>query len=281
MTLLRQERNMGTSAATNTGWARARGEYVAHHDCDDISLPERLARQVAFLDQHRDVGMVGTWFQLTNAHGELISDVYQLPAAPYLIAWYLYFYNPVAHSSVMMRRQVVREAGGYIQTREPAQDYSLWCRLLGRTKLSVVQSLLLYLRKHDSNLSLLRDDEVTKSCTSTLRERIEAKLGRHIPESLARALWTRQYPNALVAVRVAALIYSLAQKELANPNRLVAERSVIRGDAAERVGKIFRQMPSSTLSWGHWCALLWLARMDPALAKVERAGWLAKGPTAK
>ena len=50
--LVRHERNRGVAAARNTGVAEARGAYVAFLDSDDVAYPDRLARQVAFLDAH-------------------------------------------------------------------------------------------------------------------------------------------------------------------------------------------------------------------------------------
>ena len=273
--LLRHARNLGMAIAINTGWECAQGEYVARHDYDDISLPERLAREVAFLDEHPEVGMVGTWFQLIDAHGDTISDVFQLPTSPHQLAWLLYFYNPVAHSSVMLRRSVVEQVGGYKPTRDLAQDYSLWCRLLQRTKLSTIPSLSLYLRKHDANISLLRNDMVIESCLASLRALIRDRHGWPVSATVARALWIREYPSAWVGIQVAALIYRLYQNEWAKPGQSVEEQSVLQRDAADRVQGVFRTLPGSRLSWGRWCTLIWLARLNPTLANLELAGWLS------
>jgi len=61
--LLRHERNRGLIAALNTGLAVARGDYVARHDADDLSVPERLQLQSDFLNANEDVSVVSSaWF---------------------------------------------------------------------------------------------------------------------------------------------------------------------------------------------------------------------------
>src|SRR5262249_47638860 len=60
MIVHRQRGNMGFKAALDAGFGRAKGEFIARLDADDVSLPERLERQVAFLDGRADVGAVGS-----------------------------------------------------------------------------------------------------------------------------------------------------------------------------------------------------------------------------
>src|SRR5579859_5191090 len=55
--------NRGHVYAANDGLSHVQGEYVARMDADDVSLPERLARQVQFLDEHPEIGVAGTWFR--------------------------------------------------------------------------------------------------------------------------------------------------------------------------------------------------------------------------
>ena len=68
--LLRNEQNIGLTKSLNRGLAATRGEYVARMDADDVSLPQRLERQVGFLDQHPEIGLVGCAFLQINEGGQ-------------------------------------------------------------------------------------------------------------------------------------------------------------------------------------------------------------------
>src|ERR1700716_545696 len=67
--------NAGIVASLNRALGLARGEYVARMDADDVALPSRLAMQVAFLDGHPDVAVVGSAIRLIDADGNAIRDV--------------------------------------------------------------------------------------------------------------------------------------------------------------------------------------------------------------
>ena len=67
-------RNIGQTRSLNKGLALARGRYIARQDDDDISLPERLEREVALLDSQPEVGLVGTQMQLIDSAGSLLAQ---------------------------------------------------------------------------------------------------------------------------------------------------------------------------------------------------------------
>lgn len=155
--LLCNDHNIGLTASLNRGLARATGEYVARMDADDVALPERLARQVAFLDHHPAIGVLGTACDhLDEASGQ------RHPGAPPPLSaaelrWRLLFHNPFYHASVMFRRVL---ADGvpvrYDETFAVTQDYELWSRLLARTGGAVLPEVLLLHRVHDARVSFER-----------------------------------------------------------------------------------------------------------------------------
>ncbi len=79
---VRNERNLGHAGSLNRGRALARGRYLAIMDSDDISLPERLARQADFLDAHPDVAMCGSWVETFGAR----TEVRRFPTEPAVLA---------------------------------------------------------------------------------------------------------------------------------------------------------------------------------------------------
>jgi glycosyltransferase involved in cell wall biosynthesis len=109
------------------GVLKARGKYIARMDADDVSLPERLASQVAFLDTHPEVIVLGSSYELVDGCGILYGKVNR-PCTDSEIRKMLFYSNPFCHPSVMLRRNAIANAGAYLGGRN-AEDYDLWCRL--------------------------------------------------------------------------------------------------------------------------------------------------------
>lgn len=105
----------------------ARAPFVARMDADDVSHPERLATQLAFMKAHEDVAVLGSSYFLIDPKGEVRGKV-DAPLTDLDIRKALYFRNPICHPSVMLRRDVVLRAGAYLGGRN-AEDYDLWLRL--------------------------------------------------------------------------------------------------------------------------------------------------------
>lgn len=128
--VVRRERNVGMAANLNLGLEMARTEYIARMDADDRSHPERLARQVHYLDAHPQTVVVGTACRLIDADGAVTGTEPVLRRDADLRRG-LYLASPFWHGSVVFRRGPVLAAGGYDGRWWPAEDYALWCRLGG------------------------------------------------------------------------------------------------------------------------------------------------------
>lgn len=129
---LLSEPQVGIAHALNTGITEARGRYIARMDADDTCHPERLARQVTFLDVNPEIGIVGT--RTTFA-----STVERSTGMATFVAWQntiltpqqhfvkRFVDAPVAHPTVMFRREVLNEHGTY-DTGPLPEDHELWLR---------------------------------------------------------------------------------------------------------------------------------------------------------
>lgn len=157
---LRIERRarIGLTAALNAGLALARAPLVARLDADDLSLPERLGRQLAFLDAHPDVGLLGTGAREIDGAGREAGTV-RPPAEDAAIRRALIRCNPFVHSSVVMRRAPVERVGGYDETFPVAQDYDLWMRLSGETHMANLPEALVVRRLLPGRVSATREAE--------------------------------------------------------------------------------------------------------------------------
>jgi glycosyltransferase involved in cell wall biosynthesis len=148
----RVDPNIGLTACLNRGLELARGALIARQDADDLSHPERLARQFGFLREHPNVVVVGCQARLIDAKGRALGRK-DFPLEHRGIDWMTLFDNPLAHSAVMFRRSVVVEAGRYNETYPASQDYELWSRLAEYHALANLPDRLATLRVVDTSIT--------------------------------------------------------------------------------------------------------------------------------
>jgi len=137
----------GISAALNRGIAATTAPLIARMDADDVSLPSRLAEQVAFIDRHPSVAVVGTFAQIIDSDGAERGTM-RLPTQASEIKALLRFKNQVCHPSVMMKREAIETAGGYDERMLFAEDHELWLRLAQRHDIVNMPEVLLKYRDH-------------------------------------------------------------------------------------------------------------------------------------
>ena len=148
----------GLTRALNRALGLARAELIARLDADDLALPERLARQRAFLAAHPDVGVLGTAAREVDATGAPAGEV-RPPRDDAAIRRALIRSNPFVHSSVMARRALLAGVGGYDERVAVGQDYDLWMRLAPRTRLANLAEVLVVRRLGAGRVSLEREEE--------------------------------------------------------------------------------------------------------------------------
>jgi hypothetical protein len=147
--VIRNETNLGLTRSLVKGLAEARGRYVARMDADDVALPDRLERQVAFMEAHPDVGILGGDCELIDVEGRPLGPA-TYATTDLEIRWRSLLANPFAHPTVMLRRDVLTRSGiSYDPAFRTAQDYDLWVRLLGVTRgANLGEPLLRYRMRH-------------------------------------------------------------------------------------------------------------------------------------
>lgn len=113
-------RGRGIADALETGFATGNAPYVARQDADDVSLPGRLQRQVAHLEAHPGIGLVSTGFEVLVGR-RTVAVMSPGPAG-------MLQRNPVCAGSVVVRREVHEQAGGYRREFVLSSDYDMWLR---------------------------------------------------------------------------------------------------------------------------------------------------------
>ena len=142
-------------AARNIGWRASHAPYVANLDQDDLAEPDRLERQVAFLDEHPDIALVGGFCHLVDSGGErrgntsLVFDPDEVTGLLLAGAG-----TPVTHATATFRRSVLEEVGGYREIPGTVvEDLDLFLRIAERYRVANVPAYLGGWRVHSTNSS--------------------------------------------------------------------------------------------------------------------------------
>ncbi len=153
--LIVKPQNSGYTNSLNYGLKIAKGEYIARMDSDDISLPTRFEKQVAYLDRNPDVVLCGANYTIIGT-----DNVYKLTENNDEIQMYFITDNCIAHPVVMLRNSVLKKyAILYDVTKEPAEDFDLWVRLFNYGKLHNLQEVLLNYRVHEQQVSNIQSEK--------------------------------------------------------------------------------------------------------------------------
>jgi GT2 family glycosyltransferase len=148
------QENRGLVASLNRLIGEARAPLIARMDGDDVSMPQRLAQQVAFLARNPDYGVVGSWATSIDESGDSC-DTGGLDQ-PTDHEGFLEALNGkplLCHPSALLRTDVVRAAGGYRALYKHCEDYDLWLRLAERTRLCSLPERLILYRYSDGQVS--------------------------------------------------------------------------------------------------------------------------------
>lgn len=139
--------NRGLVTTLNEGLAHAQGEYLARMDADDISHPERFARQVAYLDAHPECIALGTWAIAIDEDGEQLSLIEKPLVHHEIDRLAIQGGCPMLHPTLMMRLDVLRKIGGY-RNYQYGEDRDLYLRLAEVGTLMNLADTLLQYRIH-------------------------------------------------------------------------------------------------------------------------------------
>lgn len=171
--LERNPTNLGIPATRNRGLALARGEYIALLDSDDYAYPDRLGRQVEFLDRHPDIVQVGSGCTLMDAQGQRLARVRRHPLRPEAVEAHLLFHCALINRTIMARTAVLRDFG-YDEAFPRCQDYHLHLRLARGHRMANLPHLLVCGREHAGR--------ITKNTTGLGRDRKMAIQGEGLAD---------------------------------------------------------------------------------------------------
>lgn len=202
--LIKNAENLGLTASLNMGFDTASGEYIARMDSDDVSLPERLQKQVAYMDEHPETAASGTWAQDIDQEGNIV----RLRRVPFgkRMAYDFWRPSPLIHPSTIIR---VAHLGDlrYDSRIKYGQDYDLWLTLRREYKIDNLPEYLLLYRVHTDSITRIKSAEQLHSAYEVFRRQtgfaisfdvfLELVNFSHKLNPIRRALLTRSLATAI------------------------------------------------------------------------------------
>lgn len=168
--IISNEQNIGLTKSLNKGLKIAKGEYIARMDADDISMPIRFEKQVAFMDCNQDVLVSGAQAVMINEFGKKIGewnvckDWSDLKSS-------LLFRSPIVHPLAFFRRTINNNPIFYDESYTYSQDYALWSSLIKEHKIINLDDSLLLYRISTQQISTLNNESQTQ-CAIRIQEYI-------------------------------------------------------------------------------------------------------------
>jgi glycosyltransferase involved in cell wall biosynthesis len=136
----------------NRALAECRGRFLCRFDADDICEPDRVQRELAFLNAHPSVDVVGSMLTIIDAEGRVVGKR-RYPTSHNDIVAAMRRFNPIANSTVMFRRAVYERFGGWRDSQLPAQDYEWYSRLAaGGARFANLPEALVRYRVHGGSI---------------------------------------------------------------------------------------------------------------------------------
>jgi hypothetical protein len=156
---------------------------VARLDQDDLARADRIATQVAYLDDQPSVALLGSPARLINEQSRVIGAV-RRPLSPLAIRWYSLLENPLIHSSVMFRLAAAMDLGGYDASLAYAEDYDLWRRLLDRYQVTNLSEPLVDYRRWSSSMMSSVEEDAASPGRARLHQIMAMLVGKRIDGEL-------------------------------------------------------------------------------------------------
>lgn len=181
--------NIGLTKSLNKGLSIAKGEYIARMDADDISLPKRFERQVAFLDSHPEICGIGTWTGSVDAEGNVNTAAEGMNETdPRWVRAQFLQNSQVAHPAAMFRKQVKDHMVRYDESVRYAQDYSLWVSMLPYGEIANIPEVLFCYRTSEQQITSSKKGE-QQQCAGVAQRRAFELFGFSTTEAFSKQFY--------------------------------------------------------------------------------------------
>lgn len=166
--------NLGVVASRNAATKKAKGKYLSIMDTDDVARPDKLSRQVDFLEKNQDFALVGSWARLIDDRGRDTGKYWKLKSEPDKIKAELIFRNYFVHSAILVHREIALKFP-YENGLEIGEDYKFIWDVSRESKVANLNELLISYRLHDANIT--RKKELHRKCLIEMYQRMFDEIG--------------------------------------------------------------------------------------------------------
>lgn len=146
--------NRGQAASLNLGLQRAKGDYIAILDSDDLFLPDKIEVQANYLNKHPEVGLVYSMGEAVDGDGRWLYDIHSPEHVetndPNAVLMDCYFLLP---QNALVRRSVYEQVGFFEESFRAAQDHDMLIRIAEKTCFAFIPTKLFQYRRHGDSIS--------------------------------------------------------------------------------------------------------------------------------
>lgn len=187
--VITNEQNVRVAGSLNRGLKLCRGELIARADGDDLYFPDRLEKQVKYMQANPEIGVAASSIQEIDEHNRVIRTVEE-PTQDEDLRFLLNFGCIYIHPAVIMRKSLVDTVGGYdeVEFQHACQDYDLWARLSEHTQFGNVGEVLMQYRIHPESVCKTRGQEGMNLYCEVARRLLTKYTGEHLPFEDVKAL---------------------------------------------------------------------------------------------
>ena len=159
--ILKNNSRQGLTASLNRGLEHIETPYIARMDADDLSLPKRFERQLAYMESHPEIVAAGSRILFFYSEDrDVVPSVWAVPTSSAAIREQTFLIGPqISHPSAFIKTTALKSVGGYREQFQTTQDYDLWLRLLDRFNLGNAPEALILYRCHKKAISQARAQE--------------------------------------------------------------------------------------------------------------------------
>ena len=186
----------GLARSLNLGLGLARAKLIARMDSDDVSEKQRFAKQIAHLDAHPELAVIGSWNSEITPDGR-VTRINPVPFGPKYLKWAMLFNCQICHSSVLARKSALLALGGYPEDAEHCEDYALWLRLMEQYSADNLPEVLVRVRIHGACTTVLNRDTVLQNSFTFSHKNIQNLVGRDVPPAPFKATVFGDYPTGV------------------------------------------------------------------------------------
>jgi glycosyltransferase involved in cell wall biosynthesis len=270
--LLHNERSLGPPGALNRGLAMARGQYIANLDHDDLVMPQRLMRQIHFLEENPEIAAVGGFVNKIDGESNVTATadvtryVETFPTTPAEVRWLLYFYPALPHSTLTVRRAALEQIGGYSVRYPYICDYDVQVRLAEHFDLANVAEILGSYRVYKGQTSDVRRSEQNGMyflrVAATMRQRLRAPVALEDVKTLYYAIADMGIDNPNGLAPAAALLEQLYRRFVADETLTPKEAAWV----ANSYALVLRKLAHANRHHGE----AWLAPLRARVAELQQ-----------